>query len=79
MPPMWQKINEPCLFCQWWQDHDRRRITAMTEILILLLIVTVAALSAETLRRVLHDGRGPQRPPVSHVEDARFLPPSATR
>lgn len=49
----------------------------MTEILILLLIVTVAALSAETIRRVLHDGRGPQRPPVSHLEDARFLPPSA--
>lgn len=42
----------------------------------LLLILTVTALSAETIRRVLHDGRGPQRPPVSHLEDARFLPPS---
>ena len=49
----------------------------MNEILILLLIVTVAALSVETLRRVLHDGRGPQRPPVSHFEDSRFLPPAA--
>ncbi len=48
----------------------------MNEILILLLILTVTALSVETLRRVLHDGRGPQRPPVSHFEDARFLPPS---
>lgn len=73
----WQEINEHCLFCQWWQDHDRRNITAMTELLILLLIVTVAALMAETIRRVAHDGRGPQRPPVSHFEDARFLPPSA--
>ncbi len=49
----------------------------MNELLILiLLIATVAALSVETLRRVRHDGRGPQRPPVSHLEDARFLPPS---
>jgi hypothetical protein len=48
-----------------------------TELLILLLIVTVAALIAETIRRVAHDGRGPQRPPVSHFQDARFLPPSA--
>lgn len=49
----------------------------MTETLILLFIVTMAAVSAETIRRVLHDGRGPQRPPVSHFEDVRFLPPSA--
>jgi hypothetical protein len=48
----------------------------MNELLILLLIVTVTALSVETLRRVFHDGRGPQRPPVSHFEDTRFLPPS---
>lgn len=77
MPHAWQEINEHCLFCHWWQYHDRRMITAMNELLILLLIVTVTALSVETLRRVLHDGRGPQRPPASHFQDARFLPPSA--
>ena len=73
---MWRKINEHWLFCHSWQDRDKRRITAMNELMILLLILTVTALSIETLRRVLHDGRGPQRPPVSHFEDARFLPPS---
>jgi hypothetical protein len=45
----------------------------MTELLIFLLIVTVAALSVEALRRVARDDRG-HRPPASHFEDARFLP-----
>lgn len=48
----------------------------MTEMLLLLLILTATALGAETLRRVRHDGRGPSGPPVSHFEDPRFLPPS---
>ena len=43
----------------------------MTFLLILLLVV--AALSAASIYLLVRDGRGPQRPPVSHFEDARFL------
>lgn len=50
-------------------------ITAMTFLMILLLIV--AALSAVTIRLIRRDGRGPQRPPVSHFEDTRFVSPLA--
>jgi len=50
-------------------------ITAMTFIIILLAVA--ALLSADTVRRVLHDGQGPQRPPVSHFQDPDFMAPSA--
>jgi hypothetical protein len=50
-------------------------ITAMTYLMILLLIV--AAMSVETIRLIARDGRGPQRPPVSHFEDDRFVAPLA--
>ena len=43
----------------------------MTFLMILLLIAV--ALSVGTVRLIARDGRGPQRPPVSHFEDARFL------
>lgn len=43
--------------------------------LILLLTVT-AVLAIEAVRLTLHDGRGPQRPPLSHLEDPRFRAPS---
>ena len=48
-------------------------ITAMTFLMILLLIVM--ALSVESIYLIVRDGRGPQRPPVSHYEDARFRAP----
>ena len=48
----------------------------MTFLMILLLIV--AALSVASVRLLVRDGRGPQRPPVSHFEDPRFRgPPGA--
>ena len=50
-------------------------ITAMTFLIILLAVV--ALLSVETIRFVLTDGRGPQRPPVSHFQDPDFIAPSA--
>jgi hypothetical protein len=50
-------------------------ITAMTFLLIFLVIV--AAMAAATIRALLHDGPGPQRPPVSHFVDTRFLGPTA--
>jgi hypothetical protein len=50
-------------------------ITAMT--FIILLLAVAALLSAETVRRVITDGRGPQRPPVSHFLDTDFIAPSA--
>ncbi|GAA1145149.1 hypothetical protein [Nocardioides aquiterrae] len=45
----------------------------MTYLMILLL--AAVALSALTIRLVARDGRGPQRPPVSHFVDTRFVSP----
>jgi tetrahydromethanopterin S-methyltransferase subunit C len=50
-------------------------ITAMTFLIILLAVAVL--MGADTVRRVLTDGRGPQRPPVSHFEDPAFLAPTA--
>lgn len=75
LPQTWQEINGQCHPCHSWQDLQRSMITAMTFVLILLTVA--ALLSADTVRRVLHDGRGPQRPPVSHFEDPDFLAPTA--
>ena len=47
----------------------------MTYLMILLAIV--ALMSFETVRLAIRDGRGPQRPPASHVEDPRFRSPAA--
>lgn len=47
----------------------------MTYLMILLLIV--AAMSVASIRMLVRDGRGPQRPPVSHWDDARFRAPLA--
>jgi hypothetical protein len=49
-------------------------ITAMTFFVILLAVAAVSTF--EVLRLVIHDGRGPQRPPASHVEDTRFRSPA---
>jgi tetrahydromethanopterin S-methyltransferase subunit C len=50
-------------------------ITAMTFIFILLAVAVL--LSADTVRRVISDGQGAQRPPVSHFQDPDFMAPSA--
>jgi hypothetical protein len=50
-------------------------ITAMTFIMILLVVAAV--LAADTVRRVINDGQGPTRPPVSHFEDPDFIAPAA--
>jgi hypothetical protein len=50
-------------------------ITAMTFLFILLAVAVL--LSADTVRRVISDGPGPQRPPVSHFQDPDFMAPSA--
>ena len=71
----WQEINAACHSCHSWQDHDESSITAMTFLLILLAVAVV--LSVETVRRTLHDGQGPQRPPASHFEDPTFIAPLA--
>ena len=49
----------------------------MTYLMILLAIVVV--MSIETVRLAIRDGRGPQRPPASHVEDTRFRSPAIPR
>ena len=50
-------------------------ISAMT--FLILFSVVAALMIAETLRLVIHDGRGPQRPPASHFQDPRFGAPGA--
>ena len=71
----WQKINGGWHSCHSWQDHAPGMITAMTFLFILLAVAVL--MSADTVRRVLHDGQGPQRPPASHFQDPDFLAPSA--
>lgn len=44
---------------------------------LILFLALAVVLSAETIRMVLHDGRGPSRPPASHFEDPRFRAPGA--
>jgi hypothetical protein len=50
-------------------------ITAMTYLIVSLLVVAV--IIAQTIRLLFHDGRGPQRPPRSHFDDPRFRSPAA--
>ena len=50
-------------------------ITAITFLFILLTVAVL--LSVDTVRRVISDGQGPQRPPVSHFQDPDFMAPSA--
>jgi hypothetical protein len=47
----------------------------MTFLMILLFVAL--ALSVASVYLVARDGRGPQRPPVSHFEDTRFVAPLA--
>jgi hypothetical protein len=74
LPRIWQKINEYCHSCHWWQNHYGCRITAMTFLLILLALAAIAI--AATLRDVLADN-GRTRPPSSHFEDPTFRAPAA--
>jgi hypothetical protein len=47
----------------------------MTYLMILLAIGLL--LSVESVRLAIRDGRGPQRPPASHLDDPRFRAPGA--
>ena len=71
----WQKINAQWHSCHSWQECLGGMITAMTFLIILLAVAVL--LSVETVRRVITDGQGPQRPPVSHFQDPDFLAPTA--
>jgi hypothetical protein len=44
---------------------------------LLIQLAVAAVLAADTVRLVLHDGQGPQRPPVSHFQDPEFMAPAA--
>jgi len=50
-------------------------ITAMTTLLVILLIAL--AMAVGTVLMVLHDGRGPAGPPRSHIVDPQFRSPGA--
>jgi hypothetical protein len=49
-------------------------ISAMT--FLILIAALTAVLAIATVRSALHDSRGTRRPPRSHHEDSRFLPPA---
>ena len=44
---------------------------------IIAFTVLALALVVSAVRLALHDGRGPQRPPASHLEDPAFRAPAA--
>ncbi|WP_141013738.1 hypothetical protein [Nocardioides sambongensis] len=67
----WQQINGGRHSCHFWQIFDRRMITAMTLLLLLLGLAVVAG----TLQMVLRDARPHVTPPASHTADPAFLPP----
>ena len=72
---IWQKINAGCHSCHSWQECVRSMITAMSALIIFLVIAVV--LSIQTIRLVLHDGMGPTQPPRSHFDDPQFRAPAA--
>jgi len=70
--PFWQKINHACHLCHCWQDHVRRRITAMTTTTLVMILV-LAAWTFLLVRMIRNDGSGrstsAQQPPRSHEPD----------
>jgi hypothetical protein len=58
LPPNWQKINAACLFCHSWQDQDRRRITAMTTVTLVLTALALVATFGYLVRMIAGDGYG---------------------
>ena len=69
----WQIINEGWLYCHWWQHRRGGRITAMTILVVMLIVALALAVAAVLLAR--HDGRGPSAPPRSHFDDPQFRSP----
>lgn len=47
----WLDFDESGHFCHFWQDFVERKLTAMTVLLIALVLLTVALLVARTPRR----------------------------
>ena len=69
----WQKINDRCHSCHWWQESNERRLSAMNElILILLATVATAALVWGVIALfdfIARDGYGVRPAPRSHQQD----------
>jgi hypothetical protein len=71
---MWQEIDSGRHYCHWWQDLDRSSITAMS-LLLIVLVLSLAAI-AWSVRAIFHDGPS-ARPPRSHGVDTDFVAPTA--
>jgi len=56
--PYWQKINGDCLFCHSWQDQDRRRISAMTTVTLILIALAAVAYFGYLASLISGDGHG---------------------
>jgi hypothetical protein len=69
MARLWQKIDGRCQACHWWQESDERMITAMTEILIIALLILAVAVVLTTIRDIHDDGYGRRPPPPSRHPD----------
>ncbi len=63
---LWQQINVGRHTCHWWQETIRRRITAMT---LLILFLALTSLLVLLVRVVGHDGYGSNPAPRSHRPD----------
>jgi hypothetical protein len=71
LPQVWQKINGWCLFCHWWHDLDRRMISDMNTVLLLLLAIALVVNAVYVINLIAHDGGTRPRgtPPRSHYGD----------
>lgn len=76
----WQKIDGAWLVCHSWQDVEGSRITAMTTVLVLALLLTAAVWA--TVRWLSSDGYGRRDDPSElrewHVADLPSHPFRAT-
>ena len=68
MPQSWQESEGHWQDCHWWRDLKQRSIPAMTNLLLLLIVLSAfAGLLGLLVREVLLDGYGRRPGPRSHV------------
>ena len=66
----WRKVDAVCQIRHWWQISAESRVSAMTLVALLLLILSLAVLAGvvtAVVRAVRDDGYGQRPPPASHL------------
>jgi hypothetical protein len=61
---VWQEVVPLCQSCHWWRDNNGRIVTAMTALMILLILAAGALLAT---RHTMRQDR-PLHAPVSHPD-----------